>query len=839
MNRVVFYITCVSADALQFVPLALIALIIGQCDRVQAQAVVSDGTLNTIVTRSGNVFTINNGTTAGTNLFHSFREFSIPTGGSAVFNNTPNIQNIFSRVTGGTVSNIDGLIQARGNANLFLLNPSGILFGANASLNIGGSFVGTTAQSIKFADGIEFSATDDRPLLTISAPIGFQMGQTPSKITHLAPTGFRVKEQKSLLLVGGEIFLDRARLTAPSGNIELAAISGAGTLSLSNLGNSLQLNPSEALPRNNITLSNAAWLDVRAARGGRLALYAQNLTLSELSYLRAGNEPSGQVPGTAGDIILDVRDRISLNQGRVENRAERGSRANSGHILLKAGSFEMTNGSFLSTSTNSNGQAGNIQIRLTGDLGMRGFDREGSSRIASNSDGVATGNAGNIQIEAASIELQDGASIGANANALGQGGSVKLQATERITLSGIGANRTSSRISTQSSLAATGNGGDMRIIAKDLTLSEGGMLRSQAGGGDGGNIFVDVQTLTLSDGGQISTVARRAGDAGTIDLKVAQDLKIQGSYPTPFPRSLAPSDLVAVNQQYLSGIYASATAEASGDGGTLYLQAGQLNLQDGAQINVGSLGQGSAGNLLLQADRVSLDRQSALLAEVTNGSQGNIDISTPLLLLRRGSQITTTAQNISTGGNIKINAAILVGLENSDIFANATQGNGGRIDITTQGIIGLAFRNVTNPRAIPTNDISAKSEQIGFDGTVQIKNFGIDPNSGLVALPVNLKDPSQSIAKECSATQGSSFIISGRGGIPTNPIEDSIRRDRTWQDFRPLSTARQSAVESTPALIEATGLQRDANGKVHLIAAQPMRSPQFGTCAETVSQSEF
>ncbi len=144
---------------------------------VQAQQVMSDGTVNTIVTRSGNVFTIDNGTTSGTNLFHSFQEFSIPTGGTALFNNAANIQNIFSRVTGGTVSNLDGIIRANGTANLFLLNPNGILFGSNARLNLGGSFIGTTAQAIKFADGTEFSAIPTAsPLLTMSVPIGLQMG---------------------------------------------------------------------------------------------------------------------------------------------------------------------------------------------------------------------------------------------------------------------------------------------------------------------------------------------------------------------------------------------------------------------------------------------------------------------------------------------------------------------------------------------------------------------------------------------------------------------------------------------------------------------------------------
>jgi filamentous hemagglutinin family protein len=105
----------------------------------QAQ-VTPDGTTSTTVNKNGSNFTIEQGDRVGDNLFHSFNEFSVPTLGSAAFNNPSDIANIFSRVTGSSISSIDGLISANGAANLFLINPNGIIFGENASLNLGGSF---------------------------------------------------------------------------------------------------------------------------------------------------------------------------------------------------------------------------------------------------------------------------------------------------------------------------------------------------------------------------------------------------------------------------------------------------------------------------------------------------------------------------------------------------------------------------------------------------------------------------------------------------------------------------------------------------------------------------
>ena len=153
----------------------------------QAQTPIEeDGTTSTTVTNTTTGVQIDNGDRSGGNLFHSFQEFSVPTGQEAFFNNASDIANIFSRVTGSNISEIDGSIRANGTANLFLINPNGIIFGENASLNIGGSFFATTADSILFEGDVEFSASDrSTPLLTSSIPIGANFRNEPGTITYI------------------------------------------------------------------------------------------------------------------------------------------------------------------------------------------------------------------------------------------------------------------------------------------------------------------------------------------------------------------------------------------------------------------------------------------------------------------------------------------------------------------------------------------------------------------------------------------------------------------------------------------------------------------------------
>lgn len=269
-------------------------------DKTLAQ-ITPDNTLpnNSSVSTLGNITIINDGTSTGRNIFHSFSEFSVSTGSTVYFNNALEIQNIFTRVTGGSISNIDGLIRANGNANLFLINPSGIVFGQNASLNIGGSFLATTASGIEFGNQGFFSASkkENSSLLTInpSALLFNQITSGSIKSHSVAPAGLnlsgdntfglRVANGRSLVLVGGNVNVEsvgfindritpiRGGLKAFGGLVELGGVSAPGKVGLDINGNNINLNFTAGLQRADVFLDNGADVNVRAAGGGSIRKY--------------------------------------------------------------------------------------------------------------------------------------------------------------------------------------------------------------------------------------------------------------------------------------------------------------------------------------------------------------------------------------------------------------------------------------------------------------------------------------------------------------------------------------------------------------------------------------
>ncbi|MFB2876655.1 filamentous hemagglutinin N-terminal domain-containing protein [Floridanema aerugineum] len=751
--------------------------------------IVPDTTLpsNSLVTQEGNISIIKGGTQVGGNLFHSFREFSIPTNGEAFFNNATDIQNIFSRVTGSSICNIDGLIRANGTANLFLINPNGIIFGSQARLNIGGSFLASTANSINFTDSTFFSATNPQSttLLTISVPIGLQFASNPGNIVNQARdinnNGLQVRSRKSLALVGGNVMLNGGVLQAPGGQIELGGLSNVGTVGLSLVGDRLNLDFPEGVARSDVSLIDMARLSV--------------------------------VPDFNNTDLMQPPSKIAINARNINFVT--------GIVFVET----------LRNPLSRNRKAGEVTFNATESISLSPI-----FLIADGIDGV-------INMQARSISLIDSA---LQVNNFREGGTAKisLQAKDRIFIDfGFMVSNTSGKVPSEINIQARsisitnrsqissfglGDGafGTININALDSVSISDSLLTNFAldRTARAGNINIKARSLFLTDGAQVNASTARNTNAGNIDI-VADFITISG-----IGRSI-------INSGLSSGLFANATgSNSTGSGGNIRIRTGQLIVSDGGKISVFSDGRGAAGNLFIDADFIRLENQASLNAD-TKAGQGNITVNSPFLLMRQGSRITTNATGSAIeGGNITLDLknGILVALENSDINANSQEFKGGKVNINALGIFG------TQSRLTPTSesDITASGGTEELRGIVQINTSIVDPSSGLIQLPENVVDTTRLVDRRCSPQQQqSTFIITGRGGLPIPPNE-ALNAESIWEDWRissdnpkirELNLTNRNHPESIKpkpeTIVEAQAWYKDGNGNIILTAQASSITP--------------
>ncbi|KAB8315422.1 filamentous hemagglutinin N-terminal domain-containing protein [Tolypothrix campylonemoides VB511288] len=619
---------------------------------------------------------IRGGVIRGTNLFHSFSEFNVGEGqGAYFFSPNANIQNIITRVTGSNRSEILGTIGTSGNSNpnLFLINPRGIIFGKNASLNVGGSFVATTANAIAFANQGFFSATNPNtpPLLTVnpSALLFNQIAAAPIQNNSAAPaglypTGFdsfglRVPNGHSLLLVGGNIDMDGGRLNSFGGRVELGGLAGAGTVGLNVDGKELSLSFPDAVQRANISLSNDSKVDVRASNGGSIAINARNLDISGGSNVFAGiGEGLGTVSSQAGDITLNATEAIRIRQSSIiANDVDPSATGNSGDLIITTGSLFVTDSSLLSVSTSGQGNAGSVLIDARDTVSF-----DGSTAFSTVESG-AVGNGGGIDIKAFTLALKNGAALVASTSGQGDAGIITINTRDIVSFDGVGSNESSSGVFSTVNSGAVGNGGDIDIKAGSLFLRDGAQLQT----------IVREASDTLP-GGQ--------GNAGNINIAVRNTVSFDG-----FGSS-----------GYQSNAFSSVESGGVGNGGDINITAEFLSVSNYAGLIARMLGQGDGGSINIKAEQLSLSSNALLEGDldktgIGRGANINLDVKGTILLI--GGETAPTGEStritlgvlpggIGSGGDLNIKAGSLV-LKDGAIIKTSTQGQGnaGNIQINT------------------------------------------------------------------------------------------------------------------------------------------------------------
>ena len=592
--------------------------------------ITPDATLpnNSRVTTRDNLRLIEGGTQAGSNLFHSFQQFSLPTGSTVYFNNPQDIQNIIIRVTGGSASNIDGLIQANGTANMFLINPSGIIFGSNASLNIGGSFLASTTNSLNFADGFQFNAKAEHttPLLSVSVPIGLGFGENPGSILaqiddqglkstpELIDTtvGLRVQPNQTLALVGGAVALAGGTLKTAGGNIELGSVAGPGVVSL--------------------TPTNKGWT---------------------LGY----------------DGIQNFRD-IQLSQQAEVNASGKGA----GSIQVQGRRVTLTDGSQIENSTLGMQAGGTLVVTGTESVKLIGTSADGQSPT-----GVvtfvypgATGAGSDLTIKTRQLIVQDGAQIFSGTGGVGSAGNLIILAQDLVKVIGTSPikNSTSSEtisssLGTTSVLGSIGNSGNLFLETQQLTVQNAVISTATLGKGMGGNLWIKANSIelsgpSLSSDFSVSGLSSRSegtGKVGNLTIETGQ-LSVHDQAQISARNSNAENaGFIQINGNSINlDNQGSITAStASSKGGEIFLNTQNLQLRHGSTISATAGDRGDGGNITINAGTLVGLETSKITANAFEGRGGNIKVNTQGLFLSPDSQITATSEK-GVNGSVQINA---------------------------------------------------------------------------------------------------------------------------------------------------------------------------------------
>jgi len=579
------------------------------------------------------------GSRAGNNLFHSFGDFNINTGESATFTGPAQIANIIGRVTGGNLSFIDGALNSTiPNADLYLLNPSGVIMGANATLNIDGAFHLSSTDYLQFADGQRFEAnTKVSPVLTVASPKAFGF---LDKIGNI-----RILESQ---LENGE-----KDFSVTAGNLQIIN-SGIGSSTLDGQAGDILLQAAGSIEIKGGTIVSQTLPNGRGS-AGNITLSSSTLILDnhieiegvdyEVENTLVGTRTLGA--GDGGNVQIAASQLITRNSAIFAETEGAGS---GGNIFLQVGRLEIIENGRMSTTSRGEGHSGNINVTATEAVSILGNREQNQVNTFLTADANAQGNGGKISLSSPSLSIDAGL-IQAAAFDKGNAGDISLKIDQlvlknggaiKVASAGSGAagnvevvGLSNNNIETidifgerifeespnqpsgiASSAFGNGTGGTIRIAAQTLNLDKRGTIQTLTEGkGDAGDIRIDVNDLTITDGADIDASNEGNGysKSGQIDIKATGNVLITAE---PVSGDVLASNQGFVYNNHLGGIYS--IAKKTGHGGNITLSAGQLTLRDNGVISAKSTAYaGDAGNINLKTNELHI-------------SDGWIDVSSEL-----------------------------------------------------------------------------------------------------------------------------------------------------------------------------------------------------------------
>ncbi|MGB7251499.1 MAG: filamentous hemagglutinin N-terminal domain-containing protein [Phormidesmis sp.] len=667
------------------------------------------------------------------NLFHSFEEFSIDPAKGAYFTHPIGIDSIFSRVTGNAPSNILGRLGVLGTADLYFMNPNGIVFGPASSLDIQGSFAGTTADGIQFDDEGIFSALDPElpsQLLTVN-PSAYLFTQLETPSIQSTSQNLTVSPNQSFTLLGGDILFQNSFIQALSGGeIELGSAAGVGRVHLDSSSGSPRLSFSQEISRGNIGFNTGAGISMFGE--GRIGIHAQELNVSNgsgiFSFLSFSPTFGGiSTPNSGGrtgaDIVIDtvgdvtIADLSFISSG-IFGGDSLPERKDSGDVEIHSNSVYVTNGSVIASLSVGQGDAGNIVIEALNSITLSGRSSTGNasgigSPTASFSGLSGVGSGGNVILRAPQITLRDEARISSISNVGAENaGSLRIFASDTLIMS--------SGASFNTETFGQGDAGFIEVHADNLISLDGVGTNGNITGffssvnpaetsresRQGGNITVTTLpsgSFNMTNGARISgnVEAGAVGEAGAIDIRVGNMSLTNGSQIQSFLRDADTLNNLAGAQGRAGGLNIDVN-------GTLTATGRDSNgFQSGFFTNAGAATVGNAGNIKVSAETISFNNSIISSTTQSSGNAGFLDIQAQDIRLNDDTLITSATFGIGEGGGIKIAADQLVAQGGGQISAGSGRenvpgdfGRSGDIDVNITGLLELDGSGIANRSGI-------------------------------------------------------------------------------------------------------------------------------------------
>ncbi len=705
--------------------------------------IVTDGTVGEAQTLNGPAFVIPEslGSRTGANLFHSFQRFNIANGEQATFTGSASIANVVSRVTGGQISNINGLLRSTiGQSDFYFLNPAGVLFGANAQIDVPGSFYLSTADELRFADGSVYSASNPAAsTLTIDQPeaFGFLDDQTANIVIQQSNLGLTTG--KTFSVSSNEILIDSTQIQIDAGNVQLLSI-GNEALQITVSGDAF------SPVQGNLIISNST-VDVSGAGAGQVLIRsgasqisgstvsADNLGVIDADLNKGidviattldidGSQLTANTIGqglNAADITLKVNGKLSIsNASGIGSLVA--SDGNAGNILINGEEILIdTEAAVVNNVLNGSGSTGAINIIASGTLLILNSGQILSSSI--DADPV-----GKLMVQAENITLDKNATIFSTTSGTGEAGVIEIRATESLNVFN------ESKIISSAELSSTGNTGNLLFFAKNMTLDGQGALggepvvignRSLGDGNVGTTQIIVEESLNLVNGAVISNDTFFNGHGGEINIR-AESLTLTGNgFAAGLSSSTTGSNdagkiVIDVSNLKIfkdSGVISAAedvshliNHSVTGNAGQISIHANNIIVDDGGVITIETeaiLAQdriplASPASINIDAQNFTLTNASITTESVGNVPAGEITLNVRNILNIDPSTISTAANN-ANGGDISIQANI-INLQDSQIITSVTgQGNGGDISLNSNVLVldsGIIQANTTGTNAI-------------------------------------------------------------------------------------------------------------------------------------------